>query len=695
MKWTLAAKNLRRDRRRSVLTLLSVSLGVTAILLFCAYVQFIEGALARLVIYQDGNAHVQVYLKGGPENLSAFPARFSLTADDSWRVEAAIARAASHAPSGVVRHTAQLMGVGTANHGRNSAIFLARGVDPQADAALRADGGFADASEDVMLPQRADGILLTRQIAELLGYSAGARQDGKTDGDADDGIQLSGATYGNRINAIDVAPAGFFTTGIEAIENKSIKLPLATLQSLYDTDDISRIVVQLRDRADTPAFAAALQTELDQGAGNRYAVTQWNSPQIGQLYQSFMGFANTMFMFTGIVLLLIAVATVQHTIAGNVADRLKEIGMLRSLGFSRDAVIGIFVRESLLLAAAGCALAVLASHAAFHLFAYRFETALPRLSVKVPVALSLPVVASIAVAMVAVAAIVFSSWWTVRRVVRMTTAAPSQFSLAHLAAAVAACWCVALLLPAPDACAAASPPVSPGVDPGAAPSEASMQEWLKRADIARGGFAGYSWTAHVKSVEPAGETDTTYAVAVSDGRALVRTEAPARQAGEKILLDGRAMWYGKRGLRKPVSISPQQRLTGEASNGDIAAVQYARDYQPAYAGEENVDGRNCHVLALSARNGQVAYDAIRYYIDKATLLGVKADFKTASGMVLKTAYFEYGNKVAGKNGKTPFVSRMKIVNASFADRFSEIDYSGVTPAEHPEALFRVDNLLAP
>jgi putative ABC transport system permease protein len=402
-------------------------------------------------------------------------------------------------------------------------------------------------------------------------------------------------------------------------------------------------------------------------------------------------------MFTGIVLLLIAVATVQHTIAGNVADRLKEIGMLRSLGFGREAVIGIFVRESLLLAIGGCALAVVAGHAMFHFLAFRFETALPRLSVKVPVALSLPVAASIAIAAVAVAAIASAAWWTVRRVVRTTTAAPGQFSLARLVAAAAACWCAVVLslmlsltLPASDAHAAASP--------AAAPSEASMQEWLKRADIARGGFAGYSWTAHVKSIEPAGETDTTYAVAVSDGRALVRTEAPARQAGEKILLDGRAMWYGKRGLRKPVSISPQQRLTGEASNGDIAAAQYARDYQPAYVGEENVDGKSCHVLALTARNGQVAYEAIQYYIDKSSLLGVKADFKTASGLVLKTAVFEYGNKVAGKSGKNstlPFVSRMKIVNASFPDRFSEIEYSGIVAAEHPEALFRVDNLLAP
>jgi len=74
-------------------------------------------------------------------------------------------------------------------------------------------------------------------------------------------------------------------------------------------------------------------------------------------------FANTMFLFTGVVLTLIAVATVQHTIAANVSDRLKEIGMLRSLGFPRAAVTAMFVRESVLLASAGAVLALAVTRA--------------------------------------------------------------------------------------------------------------------------------------------------------------------------------------------------------------------------------------------------------------------------------------------------------------------------------------------
>lgn len=671
MSWRLAALNLLRDRRRSLVTLASVVIGLGAILVFLSYIRFVEGAMARLVIFQDGNGQVQVWRADAPENLSAFPSRYSLSPDDQRAIAAAIESAAASAAVTVVRHTPQLMGVGMLHHGDKATGFLARGVQPGADAALRG-GGFTDGAEDSLPEDEPGALLLTRQAAELIGLQ-----------DAGGPVQLSAGTYSGRFNAVEATPAGRFTTGIEALESTGVKVPLRTLQSLYDTPDVSRIVVQLKDRSDSPAFAAALQAALDTTAQSRYAVTRWDSPQVGQLYLSFMGFANTMFLFTGVVLTLIAVAAVQHTISASVNDRLKEIGMLRSFGFARASVTGMFVRESLLLAAVGAVLALLLVHGAVASGALAFDTALPRLSVRVPVALELPLAMSLPVAFVVVACMGLAAWATARRVTRGATARPGPFALARLVAASLACFAVAAVLP------------FTGDAHAAAPDTQTMGQWLQRADASRGGGAGYSWTSRVHTVDTAETVDTTYAVAVRDGRGLVRVVAPARQAGEKILLDGRAMWYGKKGLRKPVSISPQQRLSGEAANGDIAAVHYARDYTPSFVGESRQDGRDCYELMLTARDGQVTYDAIRYFIDKKTLLGVRADFMTASGVVFKSATFEYANKVRGERGDIPFVSRMRIVNATFPDRFSEIVYSDVSPADHPDNLFRVDGLLAP
>jgi putative ABC transport system permease protein len=671
MNWSLATRNLLRDRRRSLVTMASVVIGLSAILLFLSYIRFIETAMARLVIFQDGNGHVQVYKAGGPENLSAFPARYALTYDDQWLIARAIEATESTTPSGVVGHSYQLMGVGMLHNGERATGFLARGVQPGADAALRDAGGFVDSNED-RLPDN-EAVLLTRQVADLIGLT--------DQPPASESVQLSGATYSGRFNAIDTKPAGRFTTGIEAIDNAGVKLPLRALQALYDTTDVSRVVIQLKERVDTKTFAQALQIQLDRENVGHYIVTRWDSPQVGQLYLSFMGFANTMFMFTGIVLTLIVVATMQHTIAASVTDRLKEIGVMRSMGFARSSVTSMFVHESLLLGCVGAVLALLTTHALCFSGAIHFETALPRLSVKVPVLLELPSLMSMSVALLVVCAIGITAWYTAHKVLRGTTARPGPFALARLVTTGLAFLAITTLV-APDAQAAK-------------PDTATLTEWLEKSDFSRGSGAGYSWIAQVHSAEATNVTDTTYDVAVRDGRGLVRVLAPAKQAGEKILLDGRAMWYGKKGLRKPVSISPQQRLSGEAANGDIAAVHYARDYTSTYVGEVKVDGKDCYELALSARSNQVTYDAIRYYIDKKTLLGVRADFMTATGVVFKSATFEYANRVRHEEGFIPFVSRMHIVNSTFPDRFSEIRYSEVKSVKHLDNLFRIDELLAP
>ena len=74
-------------------------------------------------------------------------------------------------------------------------------------------------------------------------------------------MQLFGASYSNRQRG--GAPlSGEFSTGIEAIEDKGLKAPLSLLQSLYDTDAVSRVVVQLDDRGNAAAYRDALAARL-------------------------------------------------------------------------------------------------------------------------------------------------------------------------------------------------------------------------------------------------------------------------------------------------------------------------------------------------------------------------------------------------------------------------------------------------
>ena len=145
------------------------------------------------------------------------------------------------------------------------------------------------------------------------------------------------------------------------------------------------------------------------------------------------------------------------------------------------------------------------------------------------------------------------------------------------------------------------------------------------------------------------------------------------------------MWLTRPGLSKPIPISPRQRMSGQASNGDIAATNYAGDYDAELSGNETVDSEACHVLELRARHKRATYDRIRYWVSVKRVVAVKAEFYSLSGKLLKTARFEYDNAIEYEGKRIPFVSKMTIrdalVDAETTMEFSAVKVSKVAASE--------------
>jgi hypothetical protein len=191
------------------------------------------------------------------------------------------------------------------------------------------------------------------------------------------------------------------------------------------------------------------------------------------------------------------------------------------------------------------------------------------------------------------------------------------------------------------------------------------QALLRNADRARGGgLPGVVWDIHLNSQEDgkAGEPQRL-TVRATDQASVAETQEPARFKGSRLLQVERNMWLTRPGLSKPIPISPRQRMSGQAANGDIAATNYALDYEATLAGNETVDGEDCAVLELNARHKRTTYDRIRYWVSASRGVGVKAEFLSVSGKLLKTAYFEYAHTIQHDGRQIPFVSRMRIRDA--------------------------------
>lgn len=186
---------------------------------------------------------------------------------------------------------------------------------------------------------------------------------------------------------------------------------------------------------------------------------------------------------------------------------------------------------------------------------------------------------------------------------------------------------------------------------GSAWAASSADEILTASDAIRNPGRSFSVTVTLTEFQNGKQVDTSTLTSYSripqqggQFSSLIRFVLPARDVGKLMLKNGNDMWFYDPANKASVRLSPQQRLLGQASNGDVATVNLAKDYKATLAGEEEVqDGerrtRKAHKLALVAVTPDVTYASIEMWVDKENNAPIKARFFAESSRLLKTVYY--------------------------------------------------------
>lgn len=227
-----------------------------------------------------------------------------------------------------------------------------------------------------------------------------------------------------------------------------------------------------------------------------------------------------------------------------------------------------------------------------------------------------------------------------------------------------------------------------------AEDQAQLKEILRQADRARGNLGGVVWAVHIDSVENGRKDLRDLKVQAKGYNFLATIVEPAKVRGQRLLMVDRNMWFMKPGLTKPVPISARQKLVGGVSYGDIASTNYAEDYVPTQLADEQVDGVLCYVFDLKAIDQKATYDQIKYWIAKEKLLGVKAEYFTVSGKMLKTALFEFANQVELESRQQSFISKMSITDAVTVTNTAVLGFSDASLREIPDSVLDVNLLMS-
>ncbi len=210
-------------------------------------------------------------------------------------------------------------------------------------------------------------------------------------------------------------------------------------------------------------------------------------------------------------------------------------------------------------------------------------------------------------------------------------------------------------------------------------SVVDAQALLKLSDSARNGWPSFAVRVKITNYE-SGKADEEHVYEVLQKgieRTYVEFLSP-REKGRHLLMLGDDMWIYLPDTSRPVRITPLERLTGNASNGDVARTNYASDYDAVYVREE--DG--CHVLELTARRKGATYRRILYWL-RPDGQPVKADYFLASGRQTKSATFDEYQQV---NGRT-VLRRMTIYDQIRKTSRSVMEYEGWAARDLPDRIF--------
>jgi outer membrane lipoprotein-sorting protein len=207
---------------------------------------------------------------------------------------------------------------------------------------------------------------------------------------------------------------------------------------------------------------------------------------------------------------------------------------------------------------------------------------------------------------------------------------------------------------------------------------------LKRSDTFRNGWPSYVLKVKITNYESdKSDEERLYTVSQKGAdRTYVEFMSP-RDKGRHLLMLGDDMWIYLPDTSRPIRITPLERLSGDASNGDVARTNYAVDYSPVYLRTEKQGSEQCFVLELKAMRKGATYQRILYWLRVEDARPVRAEFFLTSGKHIKTATFDDYAPSAGKM----LLRRLTLYDEIRHNSHSVLEYSGAAPRDLPDKLF--------
>jgi putative ABC transport system permease protein len=454
---SLAARNLMRNRRRSLATFLALAIGTASILLFGGYRANIEYSMHTAYVRDGGHLQIQhrdYFLYG-----SGNPIAYGID-DYGAIIDAVMADPALSGMVRVITPVLQFGGIASNNAADVSRTVLAVGMVAsnvnrmrewnQFDLPLHAvrfalDGADEEAAlvgtgvarvlrlcealgiEDCPQPTAKtpsapeDTAALPADIAALAAAAADATPASQTGGRRID-LLATGSGGAPNVVALDVVRAE--RQGFKELDEVYVLMQLPLAQKLvYGRTEpkVTSLMVQLH-RSDQLAAARDRLDQLLREVHPGQPLVVRDFEELNPFFVQTVAMFATIFGFIFVLIAAIVLFTVGNTMSTAVMERTVEIGTIRAMGMRRRGIQRLFVLEGLLLGTAGAVSGALFAIVLSALVNSLGLTWLPpgsgdRLPLLLVVWGETATIAATAIGLAAVAAL--SAWWPAKRASRL------------------------------------------------------------------------------------------------------------------------------------------------------------------------------------------------------------------------------------------------------------------------------------
>jgi putative ABC transport system permease protein len=337
-----AIRNLLRNARRTLITILVASSGFAALAIVAGYMDFTFFGLREMTICtgftaSGGTGHIQVFNHDAPLREEQFPLQYGI--GDYKSVQTRI-----ESVPGVSFTLPRIEFNGLISNGDKSVSFLGLGVDPKKEAALSRYWNSQERlqmKKDISVYKKlqengTSGVLLGQDMAKALNAVPGSS------------LMLMSTTVDGAVNAVDVTVAGIMKSSMKSIDRHYLITPIETVQNLIQSDKISKIVVVADKTENTPSLLPVLSQKIS--SLGSFTATPWEN--LAEYYHSIRDVYNIIFSFTGIIVVAIVFLSCTNTMLMATMERVREIGTLKAIGVTGNWISLMFLLEGFFI---GCA----------------------------------------------------------------------------------------------------------------------------------------------------------------------------------------------------------------------------------------------------------------------------------------------------------------------------------------------------